>query len=54
MAAVREHFASLPPERFPLLSSLADVMTAGTGEERVAFAIDVMVAGLKALARREG
>jgi AcrR family transcriptional regulator len=52
VAAVREHFASLPPERFPLLSSMADVMTAGTGEDRVRFAVDLLVEGLKAVARR--
>jgi AcrR family transcriptional regulator len=52
VTAVREHFAALPPERFPLLSSLADVMTTGSGDDRVRFAIDLMVEGLKAVSRR--
>jgi AcrR family transcriptional regulator len=54
VAAVRDHFASLPADEFPLLSSLAGVMTTGSGEDRVAFGIDLLVEGLRALARRHG
>lgn len=54
VAAVREIFASLPADEFPLLRSLAGVLTTGSGEDRVRFAVDVMVEGLKALDRRAG
>ena len=53
VAAVHEHFRSLPPERFPILSSLADVMTAGSGEERFEFGLTLLIEGLKAVSRRE-
>lgn len=52
VAAVHEHFASLPPEQYPVLTAHADAMTAGSGEERVGFAIELLVAGLKAMAAR--
>ncbi|WP_344045055.1 TetR/AcrR family transcriptional regulator, partial [Nocardioides panacihumi] len=52
VAAVRDHFAALSPQEFPLLSSLAGVMTSGSGDDRVGFAVEIMVEGLKALARR--
>jgi AcrR family transcriptional regulator len=46
---VREVFANLPAEHFPWLSSLAGTMTTGTGDERFAFGIELLVGGLKAL-----
>ncbi|MEP9381170.1 TetR/AcrR family transcriptional regulator [Nocardioides sp. KR10-350] len=52
VAAVREHFAALPPEQYPILSSLAEVMTTGTGEERFDFGVRLLVAGLKAVSQR--
>lgn len=52
VAAVRDHFASLPVDEFPLLRMLATVLTTGSGEDRVHFAVDLLVEGLKALARR--
>lgn len=48
---VREVFAHLPADRFPWLSSLAETMTTGTGDERFAFGIDLLVGGLKAIGR---
>ena len=51
VAAVREHFAALPPEQYPLLSSHAQEMTQGSGEDRVGFALDLLVAGLKSMAQ---
>lgn len=49
VAAVRDVFASLPAETFPYLRGMADVMTSGSGDERFAFGIDMLVGGLKAL-----
>ncbi|MFL6061758.1 MAG: TetR/AcrR family transcriptional regulator [Marmoricola sp.] len=46
---VRRIFASLPPTHFPLLSSMAETMTTGSGEERFAFGVDLLVSGLKAM-----
>lgn len=54
VSAVRSFMASLPPDRYPILSSTADVMTSGTGEERTRFAVDLLVEGLKAMAKRPG
>jgi AcrR family transcriptional regulator len=49
VAAVHAHFRSLAADRFPILSSLADVMTTGDGEERFEFGITLLVEGLKAV-----
>jgi AcrR family transcriptional regulator len=48
-AAVRDVFARLPVEHFPWLSSLSGVLTSGSGDERFAFGIDLLVGGLKSL-----
>jgi AcrR family transcriptional regulator len=45
-------FATLPTDRFPILSSMADVMTNGDGDDRQGFALDVLLLGLKALSAR--
>ena len=45
---VHRTFASLPPDRFPLLSAYADQMVAGDSRERLGFAIDAMLNGLLA------
>lgn len=52
VAAVREHFRSLPAEQFPLLRAHAEALTNGTNDDRVGFAIELLVAGLKAMAER--
>jgi AcrR family transcriptional regulator len=49
---VRAYFDSLPGDRFPILSSMAGVMTAGSGDDRFEFGLDVLVAGLRSLAAR--
>lgn len=46
---VRALFESLPGEEFPALNSMAAVMTSGTGEDRVRFAVELLVAGLRAV-----
>lgn len=48
-----EAFSSLDPARFPNLTALAPAMTAGSGDERFHFAIDVFLDGLVARAARE-
>ena len=46
-------FASLPPDRFPLIAAHAAQMVAGDGDERFRFAIDVVVDGVVARAARQ-
>jgi AcrR family transcriptional regulator len=49
VAEVRNVFRSLPVEHFPLLSAMADTMVAGSGDDRFAFGVDLLVGGLVAL-----
>lgn len=44
--ALRTYFRSLPPDRFPLITSLVDSLTAGEGNQRFEFGIDILVRGL--------
>lgn len=48
---MRHYFASLPPDRFPNVVSLAGPLTAGDpeGNERFEFGLDVLVRGLAAM-----
>ena len=48
-----EIFKSLPPEQFPLMTSLADDLVAGDADERFEWALDLLIAGLEAMALRE-
>ena len=48
-----EYFRSLPADRFPTLVALAGDLTAGGADERFEFALDLLVAGLEAMARRD-
>jgi AcrR family transcriptional regulator len=50
---LREYFASLPPDRFPNVVSLAVPLTSGGPDERFAFGIDVLIDGLVAQSQRE-
>jgi AcrR family transcriptional regulator len=54
IAGIGEYFAALPPERFPNIVALAGPLTKFTpeGDDRFEFGIDVLVAGLEALAAR--
>ncbi|HWJ82818.1 MAG TPA: TetR/AcrR family transcriptional regulator [Nocardioides sp.] len=54
VAEVRSLFESLPEEQFPALTSMAAVMTSGTGEDRVRFAVELLVAGLRAVSAGSG
>lgn len=48
---MRDYFAALPAEEFPTLKALAGPLTAGTGDERFEFGLEVLVRGLAAMAR---
>lgn len=52
VAEVRDLFASLPSATYPILSAHADVMTAGDGDTRFEFGLDVLIAGLEAVSAR--
>jgi AcrR family transcriptional regulator len=47
------HLESLPASEFPLLTSMARVMTNGDGRRRFEFGLSLLVAGLKAVAEQE-
>jgi AcrR family transcriptional regulator len=55
-AANPEQFAaylrSLPPEDFPVITALADDLVAGDADERFEFGLEVLIAGIEALAER--
>jgi len=51
-AEVRAVFESLPAEHFPFLTALAATMAAGSGDDRFAFGVDLLVSGLKAMSAR--
>ncbi|WP_432987317.1 TetR/AcrR family transcriptional regulator [Dactylosporangium sp. CA-233914] len=46
LAQVHDYFAALPADEFPNLVAVAPTMIQGSGDERFAFAIDIMVDGL--------
>lgn len=54
VAKMREYFESLPRDRFPNMASLAGPLTAGAGDERFEFGLDVLVRGLAAMGLTEG
>ncbi|MCW2915218.1 MAG: putative TetR family transcriptional regulator [Actinomycetia bacterium] len=45
-AGIKDYFRRLPPERFPNISSIVDSLTAGDGDERFEFGLDVFIRGL--------
>jgi AcrR family transcriptional regulator len=51
VAEMRSYFESLPPARFPNVVAFAAALTAGAqGDERFEFGLDVLIAGLAAMA----
>jgi TetR/AcrR family transcriptional regulator, tetracycline repressor protein len=52
VAELRGYFESLPPDRFPNITALAEPLTTGGPDVRFEFGLDVLVGGLTALARR--
>ncbi len=43
---VHERFRALPPERYPFITTHADAMIEGDGDDRFAFGIETFVAGI--------
>ena len=50
-AEINDFYAALPAERFPVLASIGDEMSAYDGEARFRFGLDVLIAGLEAVDR---
>ncbi|MFE7558677.1 TetR/AcrR family transcriptional regulator [Kitasatospora sp. NPDC057500] len=48
---VRDYFATIPAERYPMITSMAAALTRNVGEERFEFGLDILVAGLARQAR---
>jgi AcrR family transcriptional regulator len=48
------HFRALPTERYPHLVRMAPFMVQGSGDERLEFALDIMINGLAATAGTTG
>lgn len=48
-ARLRDYFTALPPDRFPNLVALAAALTAGDGEARFEFGLEVLIRGLIAV-----
>jgi AcrR family transcriptional regulator len=48
---LRSYYATLPADRFPNLSALAGELTAGDGDTRFEFGLEVLVRGLEAVSR---
>ncbi|MER5638375.1 TetR/AcrR family transcriptional regulator [Kitasatospora sp. NPDC002227] len=44
---IKEYFSQLPADRFPLLSSMAETMVEGGGDDRFAFKLEVFLRGLE-------
>jgi AcrR family transcriptional regulator len=43
---IRGYFESLPPDRFPVITSMLDELMGGGGDERLRFGLELMVRGL--------
>ena len=54
VAEMRGFMAALPAERFPNIVALAGPLTAGTGDERFEFGLEVLVRGLAAMGGADG
>lgn len=52
VAQVRATFDRLPADHFPLVTSMAEALTTGGGDERFEFAVTLLVEGLKAVSAR--
>jgi AcrR family transcriptional regulator len=52
VGAIREHFAGLPAERYPHLVAMVPELMRVEGDERFEFGLDVIVAGIAALAAK--
>ncbi len=49
---VRAIFGGLPADHFPLITSMAETLTTGDGDERFGFGLDLLISGLRAMSGR--
>jgi AcrR family transcriptional regulator len=47
---IRAYFQSLPPDRFPVITSMVGPLLSGGGDERLRFGVELMVRGLASYA----
>jgi AcrR family transcriptional regulator len=47
---MEQYFRTLPPGRFPTITGMVDELFSGDGEQRFAFGLDMLIAGLGAMA----
>jgi AcrR family transcriptional regulator len=52
VAQLRGYYENLPPDRFPNLVALAGELTAGDGDTRFEFGLEVLVRGLEAVSKQ--
>lgn len=43
---VREYFSTIPADRYPMITSMAEALTRNVGDERFEFGLEILVAGL--------
>jgi AcrR family transcriptional regulator len=43
---IRDCYAGLPPDRFPMITSMVDALLGGSGDDRLDFGLDLMIRGL--------
>jgi AcrR family transcriptional regulator len=48
---IRAYFESLPPDRFPVITSMVGALIEGDGDERLRFGLELMVRGLASYVR---
>jgi AcrR family transcriptional regulator len=48
---IRAYFESLPPDRFPVITSMVGALIGGGGDERLRFGLELMVRGLASYVR---
>ncbi|WP_328959176.1 TetR/AcrR family transcriptional regulator C-terminal domain-containing protein [Kitasatospora purpeofusca] len=49
---IHDYFATIPTERYPMITSMAAALTRNVGDERFEFGLDILVAGLARQAQR--
>ena len=52
-AGVHAFYASLPPDRYPVLAAIAPEMTGPDGDDRFEFGLNALIAGLEAISAAE-
>jgi AcrR family transcriptional regulator len=50
---VHRYYEALPPDRFPVMTSLIEDITGFDGEDRFRFGLEVFLAGFEAMSRRD-